>query len=62
MRRTTASSGTEWEQAVGYSRAVRTGGLVHVSGTVATDDAGEIFGAGDPGAQARRALETIGRH
>lgn len=58
MRRTTVSSGTDWERRVGYARAVRAGRTIHVSGTVATDD-GAVRPAGDPAGQARRALDTI---
>jgi enamine deaminase RidA (YjgF/YER057c/UK114 family) len=53
------SSGTEWEDAVGYSRAVRAGDKIHVSGTTGTDDSGELVGVGDPYAQTAQAIENI---
>ncbi|GHF59773.1 enamine deaminase RidA (YjgF/YER057c/UK114 family) [Deinococcus metalli] len=58
--RQTISSGGLWEAAVGYSRAVRVGNVVHVSGTTATVD-GEVVGVDDPAEQTRVALGIICR-
>lgn len=53
------STGTPWEPLVGYSRAVRVGDVIHVSGTTATEAGGRIVGVGDPGAQTRKAIDNI---
>lgn len=60
MKTSRIGSGTKWESEVGYSRAVRVGPLVEVSGTTATDEDGRIVGDGDPYRQTVRAFQNVG--
>jgi len=61
LKRQNISSGTEYEAIAGYSRAVRLGNVVHVSGTTATDGANTIIGIGDSAAQTDFIIRKIER-
>lgn len=59
QQRTNYSSGTQWEGSVGYSRAVKVGNLIEVSGTVAADEAGNLIGEGDAYLQTKFIIQKI---
>ena len=61
MKRENFSTNTKWEPIVGYSRAVKVGNMVFVTGTTATDENGNIVGINDAYAQAKQALSNIER-
>jgi enamine deaminase RidA (YjgF/YER057c/UK114 family) len=58
-KRINISSGTKWEDIVGYSRAVRIGNIIEVAGTTAVDENGRVIEPGDPGEQTKFILSKI---
>lgn len=58
-KRINISSGTKWEDIVGYSRAVRIGNIIEVAGTTAVDETGQVVGPGDPAKQTQFILSKI---
>lgn len=61
MKRENFSTNTKWEPIVGYSRAVKVGNMIFVTGTTATDERGNLVGGNDAYAQSRQALGNIER-
>jgi enamine deaminase RidA (YjgF/YER057c/UK114 family) len=61
MKRENFSTGAKWESIVGYSRAVRIGNTIEVTGTVAVDENNEVVGKGDAHAQTKYIIEKIGK-
>jgi enamine deaminase RidA (YjgF/YER057c/UK114 family) len=59
MQRKNYSSGAKWEDIVGYSRAVRIGNIIEVTGTVAIDDQGQVYGKENPYEQTKFVIEKI---
>jgi enamine deaminase RidA (YjgF/YER057c/UK114 family) len=59
MKRESISTAAPWEPIVGYSRAVRMGAFIAVTGTTALDERGQLVGEGDPAAQARQCIVNI---
>jgi enamine deaminase RidA (YjgF/YER057c/UK114 family) len=59
MQRTNYSSGSKWEDIVGYSRAVKVGNTIEVTGTVAAGENGKVVGKGDPYIQTKYIYQKI---
>jgi enamine deaminase RidA (YjgF/YER057c/UK114 family) len=59
MSRTNYSSGAKWEDIVGYSRAVKIGNIIEVTGTVAVDESGQVVGEDDAYTQTKFIIEKI---
>lgn len=59
MNRKNIESGTSWESKVGYSRAVKAGNMIFVSGTTATDENGNVTGVGNPYLQSVKTIQNI---